>query len=76
MHRKPRHLFVRPCWPSPTKGPAIPAHRFHRKAAPPCWPELPPQRAAMLALMCGTPLVEDDADPRVLFPVALDLLYR
>lgn len=38
-------------------------------------PELPPQRAAMLALMCGT-LVEDDADPRVLFPVALDLLYR
>lgn len=38
-------------------------------------PELPPQRAAMLALMCGT-LVEDGADPRVLFPVALDLLHR
>lgn len=38
-------------------------------------PELPPQRAAMLALMCGT-LVEDGADPRVLFPFALDLLHR
>ena len=36
-------------------------------------PELPAQNAALLALMGGS-LVEDGADPRILFPVCLQLL--